>query len=233
MILARLFYWKVKDLFNSFKNRKEKQIHLFGIYGFFGLPGQGKTLSMTAELMGLRRKYGNDIYIFTNYGFKQEDKPFDNWRMLLDTYDKPCVFAWDEVQNEFNSRDFKNFPIELLTLLTQNRKGHGKRIYYTAQRYSRVDKVFRELSFLVGDCRTILGRYTRVRWFDTEDYEMLQSTPDVNKRIKIKPRKVDKFIQTDEIRDNYDSYQMLESAKSKQYMDRNEIAQINQSRQLI
>lgn len=233
MILARLFYWKLKDLFNAFKNRKEKQIHLFGIYGFFGLPGQGKTLSMTAELMGLRKKYGNDIYIFTNYGFKQEDRPFDNWRMLLDTYDKPCVFAWDEVQNEFNSRDFKNFPIELLTLLTQNRKGHGKRIYYTAQRYSRVDKVFRELSFLVGDCRTILGRYTRVRWFDTEDYEMLQSTPDVNKRIKIKPRKVDKFIQTDEIRDNYDSYQMLESAKSKQYMDRNEIAQINQSRQLI
>lgn len=233
MILARLFYWKVKDLFTIFKNRKQKQIHLFGIYGFFGLPGQGKTLSMTAELMGLRKKYGNDIYIFTNYGFKQEDRPFNNWRMLLDTYDKPCVFAWDEVQNEFNSRDFKNFPIELLTLLTQNRKGHGKRIYYTAQRYSRVDKVFRELSFLVGDCRTIFGRYTRVRWFDTEDYEMLQSTPDVNKRIKIKPRKVDKFIQTDEIRDNYDSYQMLESAKSKQYMDRNEIAQINQSRQLI
>ena len=78
-----------------------------------------------------------------------------------------------------------------------------------------------------------MGRYTRVRWFDTEDYEMLQSTPDVNKRMKIKPRRVDKFIQTDFIRDNYDSYQMLETAKSKQYMDRNEIAQINQSKQLI
>ena len=232
MLLCRLLYWKIKDFVKGFKNRKEKQIHLFGIYGFFGLPGQGKTLSMTAELMGLRAKYGDDIYIFTNYGFKQEDKPFNNWRMLLETYDKPAVFAWDEVQNEFNSRDFKNFPIELLTLLTQNRKGNGKRIYYTAQRYSRVDKVFRELSFLVGDCRTIMGRYTRVRWFDTEDYEMLQSTPDVNKRIKIKPRKVDKFIQTDFIRDNYDSYQMLETAKSKQYMDRNEIAQI-QNKQLI
>ena len=45
---------------------------------------------------------------------------------LLKEYDKPVVFAWDEVQNEFNSRDFKNFPVELLTLLTQNRKGHGK-----------------------------------------------------------------------------------------------------------
>ena len=69
--------------------------------------------------------------------------------------------------------------------MTQNRKGNGKRIYYTAQRYNRVDKVFRELSFLVGDCRTIMGRYTRVRWFDTEDYEMLLSSPDVNKRMKI------------------------------------------------
>lgn len=230
MLLLRLIYWKIKDLINGYKNRKDKSIHLYGIYGFFGLPGHGKTISMTYELMGLRRKYGDSIYIFTNYGFKEEDKPFDNWRMLLETYDKPCVFAWDEVQNEFNSRDFKNFPIELLTLLTQNRKGNGKRIYYTAQRYSRVDKVFRELSFLVGDCRTIFGRYTRVRWYDTEDYEMLQSTPDVNKRIKVKARRTDKFIQTDLVRNNYDSYQMLESAKSKEYMSRQEIAQ---SMQLI
>lgn len=227
MILPRLIYWKLKDLRNSFKNKDKKQIHLYGIYGFFGLPGHGKTISMTYELMCLRKKYGDQIYIFTNYGFLEEDAPFSNWRMLLETYDKPAVFAWDEVQNEFNSRDFKNFPIELLTLLTQNRKGNGKRIYYTAQRYNRVDKVFRELSFLVGDCRTIFGRYTRVRWFDTEDYEMLQSTPNVNLRIKIKPRRTDKFIQTDIIRDNYDSYKMLESAKSKDYMDRKEISLIN------
>lgn len=203
---------------------------MYGIYGFFGLPGYGKTMAMSKELLDLRSRYGNDIYIFTNYGFSQEDRPFKDWRMLLDEYDKPCVFAWDEVQNEFNSRAYANFPIELLTLLTQNRKGHGKRIYYTAQRYARVDKVFRELSFLVGDCRTLFGRYTRVRFFDTEDYEMLQSTPDVNKRMKIKPRKKMSFIQTDFIRDCYNSYQMLETAKSKEYMSR---AEINQIKQLI
>ena len=224
--------WKIIDLYRFIKN-KDRKIHLYGIYGYFGLPGRGKTMAMTQELIELRRRYRDQIYIFTNYGFSQEDQPFDNWRMLLKEYDKPAVFAWDEVQNEFNSRDFKNFPIELLTLFTQNRKGHGKRILYTAQRYARVDKVFRELSFLVGDCRTIFGRYTVVRWYDTEDYEMIQSTPDVNKRMKIKPRKKTKFIQTDFIRDNYNSYQMLESAKSKEYMDRNEIAQINQVRQLL
>ena len=153
--------WKCIDIYRFFKN-KDKKIHLYGIYGFFGLPGKGKTIAMTQELLSLREKYGNDIYIFTNYGFLKEDMPFNDWRMLLKEYDKPCVFAWDEVQNEFNSRDFKNFPVELLTLLTQNRKGNGKRILYTAQRYNRVDKVFRELSFLVGECRTIMGRSTNI-----------------------------------------------------------------------
>ena len=184
MIFLEFIYWKIKDIIKAFKNRKNKDVHLYGIYGYFGLPGHGKTMSMSYDLSQLRKKYGDKIYIFTNYGFKQEDKPFDNWRMLLETYDKPCVFAWDEVQNEFNSRDFKNFPVELLTLLTQNRKGNGKRILYTAQRYSRVDKVFRELSFLVGDCRTIGGRYTRVKWYDTEDYEQIQSPTKKDSSLK-------------------------------------------------
>lgn len=221
--------WKLIDLYR-FITVKDRPIHLYGIYGFFGLPGYGKTMAMSYELLELRKKYGDDIYIFTNYGFSQEDRPFLDWHMLLEEYDKPCVFAWDEVQNEFNSRAYANFPVELLTLLTQNRKGHGKRIYYTAQRYNRVDKVFRELSFLVGECRTIFGRYTRVRFYDTEDYEMLLSTPDVNKRIKIKPRRRISFVQTDFIRDCYNSYQMLETAKSKEYMSRKEV---NEIRQLI
>lgn len=204
-------------------NKNDKKPHLYGIYGYFGLPGYGKTMAMSWELLELRKKYKDQIYIFTNYGFKEEDKPFTDWRMLLDTYDKPAIFAWDEVQNEFNSRDFKNFPVELLTLLTQNRKGNGKRIYYTAQRYNRVDKVFRELSFRVGDCKTLFGRYTRVKWYDTEDYEQLQQSYRVEDKMKMRCYKKDKFIQTDEIRNSYDSYQMLESAKKKEYISQQEI----------
>ena len=223
MLFLRFLWWKMKDLKEGFKNRKNKEVHLYGIYGYFGLPGYGKTMAMSWELLELRKKYQDKIYIFTNYGFKEEDKPFDNWRMLLETYDKPAIFAWDEVQNEFNSRDFKNFPVELLTLLTQNRKGHGKRIYYTAQRYNRVDKVFRELSFRVGDCRTLFGRYTRVKWYDTEDYEQLQNSYRVEDKMKMRCYKKDKFIQTDDIRNSYDSYQMLESAKNKEYISQQEI----------
>lgn len=225
-----LFYWVYKDMITHIKDKKNgiNNLHLFGIYGFFGLPGAGKTMALTWELENLRKAHGDDIYIFTNYGFKLEDKPFNHWNMLLDEYDKPAIFAWDEVQNEFNSRDFKNFPIELLTLLTQNRKGHGKRIYYTAQRWARVDKVFRELSFKCAECKTTSGRLTRLRWFDWEDYEMLTSITNVNQKMKLHPQ-VQRFIQTDHIRTLYDSYQMLESAKNKQYMSRTEISSLNKN----
>ena len=220
--------WKVIDLYRAVAG-KNKKVHLYGIYGYFGLPGYGKTMAMSYELQKLREKYGKDIYIFTNYFWKNQDAPFCDWHMLLQTYDKPAVFAWDEVQNEFNSRDFKNFPVELLTLLTQNRKGHGKRILYTAQRWNRVDKVFRELTIHAVQCRTLFGRLTTLKYYDWEDYEMLLSTADVNQKMKIHPVRKVRFVQTDALRDSYDSFKMLDSAKSKEYMDRQEIAVIHNS----
>ncbi|WZL74071.1 hypothetical protein QBE52_04855 [Clostridiaceae bacterium 35-E11] len=221
-LFLELLKWKLIDIRRAIKNKKNKKIHLYGIYGYLGLPGYGKTMAMSYELQKLREKYGDRIYIFTNYFWRDQDAPFDNWRMLLETYDKPTIFAWDEVQNEFNSRDFKKFPTELLTLLTQNRKGHGKRILYTAQRWNRIDKVFRELTMHVAECKTRFGRLTSLKFYDWEDYEMLLSTPDVNRRMKIRPKTRKLFVQTDELRDSYDSYQMLESAKSKDYIDRTE-----------
>lgn len=223
-LILELIKWKLYDLFNL-KNTKNK-IHLYGIYGFFGLPGYGKTMAMSYELEQLRKKYGDKIYIFTNYYWNGQDAPFTNWKMLLEEYDKPSIFAWDEVQNEFNSRDFKNFPVELLTLLTQNRKGHGKRIYYTAQRWGRVDKVFRELTFKCGQCVTVFNRLTTVKWYDWEDYEQLQTTVEINRKIKIKPTGKLRFVQNEKIRNSYNSFKMLESAKSKDYLTREEIKTI-------
>lgn len=211
--------WLLIDLYRALKNRKQKP-KLYGIYGFFGLWGQGKTMSMVQQLYSLRKQYGDDIYIFTNFGFALEDKPFNDWHMLLETYDKSAVFAWDEIQNEFTSRDFKNFPTPLLTILTQNRKGNGIRIYYTAQRFARVDKVFRELTYLCYECKTIIPRLTSCAGYYWEDYEQLFSVKNIDQKIKIKPRKRFIYIQTDFIRSLYNSYQILQNAKNKIYIDR-------------
>ena len=91
-------------------DKKNMGIHLYGIYGFFGLPGRGKTMAMSYQLQKLRKQYGDNIYIMTNYNYLDQDFEFTSWKDLLKEYDKPLVVAWDEVQNEFNSRDFKSFP---------------------------------------------------------------------------------------------------------------------------
>lgn len=221
ILLPYLIYRKIKDT-------KGQKLRLYGIYGYFGLPGKGKTMAMCHQLEKYREKYGDSIYIMTNFCYEQEDFQFKSWKDLLKNYDKPLVVAWDEVQNEFNSRDFKTFPISLLTLLTQVRKNNGVQILYTAQRWHFVDKNFRSLSFGCYECNTILGSFTVTRMYDPVDYDNLCSNSDYEKRRKIKPIKTDSFIQTDTLRNCYDSFKMLESAKSKDYMDREEMAAVYQ-----
>lgn len=226
IVVLKLIFTFPYLIYKSINDKKKRGLHLYGIYGFFGLPGKGKTLAMSRKLNEYRRKYGDKIYIMTNFCYNQQDFEFTSWKDLLKTYDKPLVVAWDEVQNEFNSRDFKDFPISLLTQLTQVRKGNGIQILYTSQRWHFVDKNFRSLSFGCYECGTIFGNLTYTRLYDPIDYDNLCSNSDYDKRRKIHPKMTDSFFQTEELRNCYDSYKMLESAKSKEYMSRDEVAQI-------
>lgn len=226
LVYIKLFIFLIPLLVIFYMDKKKQQLRVYGIYGYFGLPGAGKTMAMSKYLIDMRKKYGDKIYIMTNYCFNDEDFVFNSWKDLLKDYDKPLIVAWDEVQNEFNSRDFKNFPIALLTLLTQVRKKNGIQIVYTAQRWHFVDKNFRSLSFGCYECKTYLGRYTVAKMYDPVDYDNLCSQSDYDKRRKIKPLKVVDFFQHDYIRNCYDSFRMLESAKSKEYMSRDEIGLI-------
>lgn len=218
MILFRFFYWKFIDFFRFVKNYKHRKVHLYGIELLTGLYGQGKTISLVQRLDAYRAKYGDKILISTNFGYADEDFPLDTWEDLLPEHSKPVIFGFDEVQNQFTSRDFKNFPIELLSLLTQNRKGNGKLILCTAQSFMRVDKIFRELCQSIGECKTFFGRLTRVKYYRAEEYAAYLNTVDIDKKFSIRPYKKVWFVQSDKLRNSYDSFKMLESAKSKKYM---------------
>lgn len=217
MLIIKLIYWMSIDLIRSI--RDGKKLHLYGIIGIVGLYGGGKTMALTRYLEDMRLKHGDNIYIATNYYYKGQDFPLDTWKDILKIYDKPIIFGYDELQNEFNSREYKTFPVSLMTILTQNRKGNGKQIVYTTQDYETVDKSFRRLTQWIWACKTRFGRLTSVKVFDREDFEMFISTAEVSKRMKIKPMKRWKFIQDDYIREQYDSYQMLQSAMNKTYVD--------------
>ena len=217
MLLFQLIYWKIVDLMDLIKNGRK--VHLYGIIGIVGLYGGGKTMALTYYLESMRKKYADKIYISTNFFYKGQDFPMSDWQGLLTTYDRPVIFGYDELQNEFNSREYKAFPVSLMTLLTQNRKGNGKQIIYTTQDYETVDKNFRRLTKYVWACKTFLGRLTSVKIFNREDFEMLSAQVDVNRKAKIRPTGRLKFIQTDYIRNQYDSFKMLDTAVKKTYVD--------------
>lgn len=226
--------WKIVDFFSP------KLLHLYGIHGFFGQYGQGKTMSMVYTLLTLREKYGSQIHIATNFHYYDEDSSLvpikdedgnitkHSWQILLEKAQEyrqlfastgervPLVIAYDEIQNEFTSRDYEKFPVDLMRLLTQNRKGAGVQILYTAQHFDRVDKIIRELTMFMYDCNTWFGRLSRFKMYQDIDY-IAKNQAKNNGTLSMKKFKTKStwFVQTDAMRNSYDSFQFLDTAFEK------------------
>jgi hypothetical protein len=228
-VWIELIVWKIIDLVRFIGETRagKKKAHLYGIWCFVGIYGGGKTMSLVEYLERVRRKHGKKVIIATNFYYEHQNFAIESWEDLLKPYKKPVIFAYDELQNEFNSRDYKAFPPQLMHLLTQNRKGRGKQIVYTTQDYGTVDKSFRRLTQRVVTCRTRFGRLTSCRTYTREDFENLQTASSVKAKIKIKPMKRKLFVQSDYLRSLYDSYQYLETAISKEYMGLDELKHNN------
>lgn len=62
--LFRVLPWWCRDIYRYFKY--PRKIHLYGIWLYCGLYGQGKTMALTEYLTRMRKKYGDKIYICTN-----------------------------------------------------------------------------------------------------------------------------------------------------------------------
>ena len=214
--LLRIIGWLCIDLVRKIRSRGKT--HLYGIWCFVGLPGAGKTMSLVQYLDTQRRKYGGNIIIITNFYYAGQDEPLSGWEMLMQEYDKPVIFAWDELQNEFNSREYRKFPTRLVHELTQNRKGNGKQVVYTTQTFTAVDNNFRNLTNRVVDCRTYLGRLTSCRYYKREFYEARIESKAIDRKARVKPSNVVRFIQTDFIRSRYDSFQRIDYLKGLNYV---------------
>lgn len=202
-LLLELLKWKLIDIYRIKKYGLEP--HLFGVRCVTGMYGCGKTMAMTKIALDLRAKYKDTIYICTNFGLSIQDFPFTSVFQTSKIYDKPVVFLWDEVQNDFPAQE-KIFPKEVRYALTMNRKGHGKMFYWASQDHELVHKTIRRLTIEYGLVKTLFGRYTRLRWYLTNDYMRLFDENDYGKKMKIHPFKTVKFVQDDYIRSLYDSY---------------------------
>ena len=212
--------WLLFDIFWFLCNGKF--FKPFGLTVFVGRQGDGKTISMVEYLDRLKNEYPECIVV-TNFNYIRQDLAFTNWRQFLEIRNdtKGVVFAIDELQNEYNCNNWKDFPEELLSVVTMQRKQRIK-IIATTQVFTRVVKQLREQCYEVVECKTFLGRWTRQKCYDADDYNSLFDNPDPKRKFKTRKKWRYSFIQSNYIRNLFDSYAVVESIKQKEFINRSE-----------
>ncbi|MGE7839131.1 hypothetical protein [Viridibacillus arvi] len=168
----------------------------------------------------MRKKFP-ECLIYTNFGYVNETDQFVDWRQFYDIRngEKGIIFAIDEIQNEWNSTKWKDFPESLLSEITQQRKQRVK-IICSSQVYTRVVKPLREQTFDVVECRTLLERWTFIKSFDSIEYESVISQPGLKNKLHRNYRK--NFVQDNKLRDLYDTSAKVKKLADTEYIPRNE-----------
>lgn len=220
MTIRFLPYNLLRWLFVDFITRKER-VGIFHEYGFTiycGRQGSGKTISMVNYLNAMHEEYP-DCMIVTNFWYEHASFRMTSWRDFLEIRNGTdgVIFAIDEIQSEYNADSWKDFPEAILSEISMQRKQRLK-IVATSQVYSRVVKQIREQTFSVVMCDTYFGRFTRNKEYDAAEY----STGDTPYMLKKKCRPISKrsFVQSDELRQCYDTYEKIERMKHLEFIPR-------------
>ena len=219
-MLLDLIRWLVYDLLYTIINGKV--FKPYGLTCFVGRQGGGKTISMVEYLDRMKELYPESI-IVTNFNYTKQDMPFTSWRQFTEVRNglNGVIFAIDELQNEYNSNNWKDFPEDLLSVVTMQRKQRIK-IIATSQVFTRVVKQLREQCYEVVECKTFFGRWTKQKCYDADDYNYIIDNPTPERRFKTRKKWKYSFVQSNFIRNLFDSYSVVESIKQKEFINRNE-----------
>lgn len=175
-----------------------------GLIIFEGRQGAGKTVSMIEFAMRMQEEYPL-AKCCSNLAYKYEDHKLKDWRMLMNYKNgkKGVIVIMDELQNWFSSNDSKNFPPEMLGVITQNRKNR-RIILGTSQNFYLLAKAIRSQATEVRRCTTLLGCLTIVRRAEP----ILDSEGNV---AEWKNRGMYFFVHNKKLRDAYDTYKVIEN----------------------
>lgn len=137
----------------------------YGVHIVAGEQGSGKTVTVAYMLRRFKQMYPR-LVIKTNFNYKYQDSEINHWTDVISSengiYGEIDVI--DEMQNWFNSLQSKDFPIEMMTEITQQRK-QRKCIIGTSQVFTRVAKPIREQTYILYEPVTLFGCLTIVRKF--------------------------------------------------------------------
>lgn len=203
-LFTKLFIQLPKQYWDNYYYKKIGTFNEHGIIMYTGKQGQGKTLTMTRDILQLRYQYPN-LKIGTNYGLNDEDFVIDDWRKLVDYNNGEfgVLCAIDECQNWFSSKMSKNFPPRMLATVTQNRKNR-RVIFMTSHFFTNVSKPIRLHCTEVRACRTFLKCFTIVSRFEP----IMNGDGDV-----IKMRKLGRYcyVHNKALYESYDTYKVIKN----------------------
>lgn len=198
----------VEDLYN----RDPEYFRHQGCVIFTGRQGSGKTIAMVEQALQYQAEYPK-CKVISNCDYIHQNDTLSHWKQLLDYKNgiQGVAVMMDEMQNWFSSNQSKNFPPEMLTVITQNRKNR-RVILGTSQVFSRLSKPLREQTTEVRRCFTILGCITFVHRVEPE----IDSEGNVE---RWKHRGFYYFVHSKQIRESYDTYRVIDSLSASGFQE--------------
>lgn len=218
-LLPKFGYWKAIDIYRYYKNKEWTIFEGFGLHIFIGLFGKGKTISMVETAYNIAKRYPQ-VKIYSNIklmGFPEHTEIIRliNYHQIIES-PGDSLFLIDEISTLFQSRNWSNFPMPLLSQLLQVRK-NKKMILATAQRFAHVDKLIRDVTYSVIDCDCRSKRWNFCSWYIAEDWEAK------NPMVIPQPYDVTSFVQSDKLRSMYDTYELIDNLKKDEFLTSEEI----------
>lgn len=207
-----LLYYLPKQMVTDYFARDPEFFRYQGCIVFTGRQGYGKTIAMAEQALRWRKEYPKAKCI-TNFALRDESAKLNDWRLLVGYKNgiQGVIACIDEMQNWFSSNQSKNFPPEMLEVITQNRKNR-RVIMGTAQSFNRLAKPIREQATEVRKCYTFFGCLTFVH----RVYPELDSNGDVD---SWKHRGWYYFVHNAELRESYDTWKVIESLKESGFQE--------------
>lgn len=123
------------------------------------------------------------------------------------------IFGFDEIHMTLSSDNWKNRPDDLLYYISQQRKMH-KQIVASSQVFTRIDKTLREQTNFVIECASYcMGRLVTNKFYHTEEYICNDEKKDKGSQ-KRKVHHYNIFIAKDNIRNAYDTEEIMKDLKA-------------------
>lgn len=212
-LFRKIFLDFPRQFITDIENREPGYFPYQGCIIFTGRQGSGKTVGLVQYMRAMQREYPKSKVI-TNLAYRDEDDVLNDWKPLL-TYKNGIygvICAIDEMQNWFSSNQSKDFPPEMLQVITQNRKNR-RIILGTSQVFTRLSKPLREQATEVRECHTFFGCIT----FVIRKEPILGCEGDVT---EYKFRGWYCFVHDQDLRDSYDTYKVIDSLAASGFQPR-------------